>query len=634
MEKLSLVERSGPLTTLQTRWWLRIYWREQGAFDIAWSKLWELPPGISVDTATEALTVLVERHESLRTAIALGPDNLPVQLVYGMEGLRLPVSVADLDTLDEFGDLAGVHPLVGGSILMRPPWSARLFVEDGEVRALALIFEHVIIDGSGTQNLREQFLALCRGTEEPRLRITHPLDRVAADKVHSHAPEREDHSPDPRGLVPQLLVPAAERETDGPRFVISSTRYAGLLPIIDRICRRHRVSRAMVLMHALGWLFSRHSGIPRIMFGNAAGHRLPTDDSIDDLARTVEVVLDFAEDRTFAESLADASATLLRVYAEDLRLGMRSLDSRARLAERRGVATVRGLYFNFQGPSQPGESAPDGEHGGAPVEVTRTDEWRPDDSHWTTALWVYVDDTTVSVDFDIDTVMFPAPLIHTMGELLPRFIRLIDEQPDEPLLGARAILPEGYRLATDSLLVQGAWVDLGAVARVVGAVPGVLDAAVTVEADEIVAQLALDESACLFDVHEHVRSLLHDSVDLVAPHRYRLTDASKTRATGRGLADLAEGADWVPGHALPVLGAETEPERELLAALRETQGLEPATLALTYTAAGGRAILAPSVVESLRRRGLTGLRRWHFDSPCTLRTLARALVRESAGHPL
>ncbi|MFJ8434749.1 hypothetical protein ACIQ9P_25955 [Kitasatospora sp. NPDC094019] len=629
---MSPVARSGPLTEQQERWWLRLYWREKGDIDNAWSKQWDLPAGISVATATAALTTLVERHEVLRTAFGLGPDNLPFQLVFEAGGFRLPLSVAELDTLAEYGEVGGIHPLVGGSMYTRPPWSVRLFVEDDEVRVLGLVFEHIVLDGSGVRNLREQFLALCAGTAE-NLRITHPLDRAAKERRIPRTPEsRARYSPDPRATAPRLLVPATvKEEIPEPRFLMTSVRYEGLLPVMDRICRDRGVSRAMVLMHAVGWLISRYSDIPRILVVNAIGLRLPSDDSVDLVAKALEIMVDLDEGRTLAESLTAVSAGCLRAYTEELRLGIRDHDTRLRLEKERGIGSVRGLYFNYQGPSEPDTPRSDRTPDPA-VEVTRGDEWRSGEEPWSYATWIYVDDSTVAVDFDVDVVMLPADVVHRMADLLPEFVRLVAEQPDTTLAAARALLPPDYARTTEARLVRGSWVHLDTVAEVVAGCPGVLAAEVSEEDDTIVARVSLDGPACLFDVHEFVLSRLHLEGDLIAPHRYRLAEGSASRATGPGLPDLAPGADWRPADGTPVLGPTTEPERELAAALRETHDLASVNLAHTYAEAGGRAVLAPALVETLRRRGLEGLRLAHFATAHTLRAVARDLIRGTPGH--
>ncbi|MEK8174865.1 hypothetical protein NKH77_54875 [Streptomyces sp. M19] len=133
--------------------------------------------------------------------------------------------------------------------------------------------------------------------------------------------------------MPQALVPSVAAEPSGPRFLMSSTTYPGLLPLIDSVCRKYQVSRTMVLMHAIAWLFAQYARLPRVLCTSTIGNRLPGDDSIDCVSRMMDVLMEFGEERTVEESLAAVSAATLRSYTEEVRLGPRSEDARALLAE-------------------------------------------------------------------------------------------------------------------------------------------------------------------------------------------------------------------------------------------------------------------------------------------------------------
>ncbi|WNF01029.1 hypothetical protein PS467_39675 [Streptomyces luomodiensis] len=624
---MSRVVRSGRLTRSQERWWLRLYWREQGEYDIAWSKWWDLPPGIDVDTARDAFTALVERFEVLRTAFLLGPDHLPVQVVFDPADVRLPLSVADESSREEFRT-AGVHPLVGGSIFPRPPWSVRLFTRGGEVRSVGFVFEHIVTDGSGLRNLWQQFLDLCAG-RRPALRITHPLDRRAKEDRSASTGRDDPHRTDPAALVPQAVLPSAAEKPSGPRFLMSSVSYTGLLRLVDEICRRDGVSRTLVLTHAIAWLFARHAGLPRVLCCSTIGNRMPGDDSIDCVSRMMDSLLEFDESASFRESLKAASAATLRSYGAEVGSGPRPAEARLRLAAERGVSAVRPLYFNYQGPSQP---PPAGAEAQEEVRWTREDAWRPVDTHWLNIVWINVDDDDLVVDFDVDTTMVPASVVHRMGDLLPRFLERVAREPDAPLATAGALLPADFGVVTTARLVGGVWVDTDAVREAVASCPGVHAAHVLVEGEEVVAQVSLGARSTLYDVHEHLLARLHEAVALVLPRRYRLIEGSAGRGVGPGVADLDVDGSWAPADGLPVLPPVTESERELALAFQETHGTPLTDLAPTYADAGGRVILAPALVESLRRRGLTGLTFGHFDTPRTLRSLARSLVRAEQAH--
>lgn len=614
---MNLVERSGRLTMAQERWWLRLYWREQGEYDIAWSKTWDFPPGITTGAAIAALETLVARHETLRTAYVLGPDGLPAQVVFAPSAFRLPVSVVAGKHRSEF-EQAGIHPLFGGSSVVRPLWDARMFTGgDGYVRSLVFVFEHIVTDGSGLHNLRRQFLDLCAGVETP-LRISHPLDRQAREKATADA----ERGPDPTGRVPHVLVPPGLREPAGDRFLMCSVVYDGLLPVVDTICRSHRVSRTMVLMHAVGWLFARYSRQPSVLCSSTIGNRLPGDDSIDCVAHSMEILLELDPAATLGESLTAVSVATLRAYTEEVRFGSRPTEDRTLLAERRGIGEVRPLHFNYQGPSQPAGDAtkPTGQR----VHTRRTDAWRRVEQPWLNVVWMNVDDATeeggeerLVVDFDVDTAMFSAATVHAMADLLPRFVHLLAERPEIPLAEADALLPPDFATETDCVVAGGTWVDPRAVEQVMAQTPGVRTARAAIEDGELVADLHLAPGHTPYDVHEHVLTVLHHRVDVVAPRRYRVNGE--------------DGAvEWSPDGGLPRLDPETEAERELCTAFEVMHGRPVPGLAHTYAGAGGRALLAPAVIESLRRRGLTGLRMEHFTTPYSLRRIAAALHRAPA----
>lgn len=99
--------------------------------------------------------------------------------------------------------------------------------------------------------------------------------------------------------------------------------------------------------------------------------------------------------------------------------------------------------------------------------------------------------------------------------------------------------------------------------------------------------------------------------DVAAPARY------VTRPGARA---------WTPDGDRPDLPPATAAERDLCDAIAETHGHTVTDVALTYVEAGGRMVLAPALVEVLRNRGLSGLRRPHVNVPFTLRAVARELT--------
>ncbi|MER5527201.1 condensation domain-containing protein [Streptomyces sp. NPDC002677] len=600
---MSAVVRSGPLTHAQLRWWMRLYWREQGAQDVTWSKQWELPEGIPVAAAERALRALVERHEILRTCFLLGPDGLPTQVVFAADGFRIPVSVAALDTLEEFHRVK-VRPLTGGSAYTRPPWSVRLFTEGDEARVVFLAFEHILFDGPGLKNFWAQFLDLCHGRSS-EVNATQPLDGQQTE-TRMLALGGGGGRPDPAVRAPQITVPPSDTDPGERRFLMATGTYQGLLPALDEVCRRHRVSRSAALTFTVGLLLCAYSGQGRLLCWNATSSRLPGDDAVHCASRPLDVLLDLDEGATLGECLEAFNARMFQAYQEELRHGPVPAEARAALAQRRGVGSLRPVYFNFQGASRPADEP--ARHTDVATRVA--DHW------WASSLepmrqdiWLYVRGDEVVAEIDIDVLMYPQDTVHTMLRALPEVLLLAAGDPGSTVKDAAALLPEDFPVRTGCRLVGDTWADLAAIERTLTGHPGVLEARALADDGVVAAQVRLADGTGPFDVHEWLLTRLHTQVTLAAPQRYQLGDSV-----------------WSPLTDAPFLPAVTEAERELCAAIRETHGHSVDDLALTFAQVGGRVVLVPAVVEALRRRGLSGLARYHFESPYPLRAVARDLV--------
>ncbi|MEV4557905.1 condensation domain-containing protein [Kitasatospora sp. NPDC049285] len=627
---MAAIARSGPLTLAQRRMWLRSYWRGHGEFFPAWTRRWELPPGISADAVAAAFAVLAARHEILRTVFLIGPDGEPVQAVLAAEGFRPPVSVVESGPAAPDAPAEGAGPLTVGAAFARPLWSARLHAAAGRVHTVDLVFDHIVSDGAGLQNWREQLLDLCEGRDAPRP-TAHPLDRQAAEPRPRTVPGRWEPEPDaPADLAahaPQIPVPGHGRPVTGPRYVLSSTSYQGLLPLVDRVCERTAASRATVFMTAVAWLLNRYAGHPRTLFANYVSHRVGRDDGIECRVRPVDVLVETDGAASFAEALRAVSAATMRAYERDLRFGPVAPEQRARTAAERGAGFVVPVYFNFQGrPRGAGPSeAPDPK-----VLVDRRAEeldelGRP----WCVVVYVYVQGAEVVLDVDVDLRMLSLDTVHAFADVLPELIRLMAERPDALVGAGDALLPPDFAVRTDSRLLGDNWVDLPATARVLRSAAGVREAEVAWLDGELTARLELEPDTVLFDVHEHLLAAQRLHLDVVAPRRYLPPVPAGSGAPGWWPADLPRDG-WRPERDAPRLPPETEAERELCAAIRETHGIEVDDLALSYVAAGGLVLRAPAVVEALLRRRLTGLNSSHFGTPYTLRAIARCLRPEAA----
>ncbi|MDH6578574.1 condensation domain-containing protein [Kitasatospora sp. MAP5-34] len=611
------ITRGGPLTLAQKRMWLRSYWRGHGEFFPAWTRRWELPPGIPVAAALDAWSTLTARHEILRTVFLIGPDSEPAQVVLAADGFRPPVSVDDAEQPGEDRPAEMAGPLTVGAAFARPLWAARLLATDGQVRSVDLVFDHIVSDGSGLHNWHEQFLDLCQGRDAP-LPAVQPLDRQATEPDPQPGTDHAARSP-------QIPAPGHGRPVTGPRYLLSSTTYEGLLPAVDELCERTSASRAMVFMFAVAWLLNRYSGHPRALFANYVSHRLGRDHGIECQMRPVDVPVEIDDSLSFEQALRSVNAGTLRAYQRDLRSGPVPPEDRARTAAARGVGFVVPVYFNFQG--HPRADGPVREPLGKAVVTRREDEWDELGRPWCVVVYVYVQGSQVVLDLDMDVRMLSEETTHAFADLLPGLLQLMAEQPSAPVRTADPLLPPGFAAEANCRLVGDNWVNPDATREVLESARGVRKAEVRCESGEVLAHLALEPGTELFDVHEHLSAALRLHLDVTAPQRYLPLPGPA------GTSWWPPGTDadgWRPDQALPSLPPATEAERALCSAIQETHGLAVENLAPTYVAAGGRVLLAPAVTEALRRRRLAGLRSYHFNTPYTLRAIARCLRPEPA----
>lgn len=606
------VVRSGPLLVAQERLWLRGYWRTQGELFGALSGRWELPVGISVRAATCALEALVERHEILRTAFTIGPDKYPIQIVFDAAGFRLPLSLAPLDRLDGFlEDLNDRQNLLVGVDALRPPWTFRFFTDGDDVRVVIVIFDHIVSDATGAENWHDQFLALCRGDDPPRP-SKQPLDRQA-EEANRFRPD--PGRSDPAARSPQIALPGAPEGATTPRYLTATVIFDGLLSEVDRICREGLASRPMVLMYALGWLLSRLSGRRNILFASYLANREGVDHGVECLMRPVDLPVEIDDNVEFRTALDALTASTLRAYESDVRHGPLPRESRARTAAERGVAAVVPVYFNFRGDPRP-DLAGDAKEG--IVVAKRTDQRSSTGRPWCMVVWVYVVPPKLVIEFEVDTAMVSDAATDAMCAALPRLLRFMADEPLALAGNADALLPRGFRPATEAQQIGPNWVNRRNVERVLRDCPGLTNATAEVAGSELVARVTLRGGTQLFDVHEHVLASLQQNLDIAAPTRYlRMHGTSRTTP----VVDV-----WMPAASTPELAPATDAEHEVCEAIRETHGHGVNNVALSYVASGGRLLLAPAVVEALRVRGYGGLHSGFFTSPRTLRSVARALI--------
>jgi hypothetical protein len=207
-----------------------------------------------------------------------------------------------------------------------------------------------------------------------------------------------------------------------------------------------------------------------------------------------------------------------------------------------------------------------------------------------------------------------------MGSIFVEILERMNDEIDAAVDSIEDCFPPQIRLRHETLFVRDSWLDLGALDTLIAGIEGVRESRVTWDGTLVVAHVSLSAGYTPFEVHEFVLSQLHVHRNIRAPDRYIWTRA-------RGAARQYENRVWDPRVDTPFLAPKTDAECCLCDAIGSVHGFEVVDTAKTFIEGGGQLLLAPAVVERLREAGWAGLRRCHFASPFTLRSVARTLTR-------
>ncbi|MEU9430859.1 condensation domain-containing protein, partial [Streptomyces sp. NPDC048342] len=297
---------------------------------------------LDVDVLARSLTVVVGRHEVLRTVFD-ERDGAPVPRV--LPAAPVPVLVHDVhdahnanDADDADGHRAGERYAAGVEFareLMREPFSlsagpvfrvavVRLAEDDA---LLVLVVHHIAIDGTSMRvlwsELSRAYEALAAG-REPKL-VPLPVqygDYAAWSRVHQ-TPERLRHQLD-HWRERLAGASADELPTDRPRPAVRTGNGAQVSFTIDgelgaavhRFSREHNATPFMTLTAAFSVVLARHSATRDVTLGTpVAGRTRPElDGLIGYFVNTLLIRTELADDPSFEALLASTRANTLASY--------------------------------------------------------------------------------------------------------------------------------------------------------------------------------------------------------------------------------------------------------------------------------------------------------------------------------
>ncbi|MGI8665183.1 MAG: condensation domain-containing protein [Jatrophihabitans sp.] len=272
---------SGPLTFGQRNAldWIR---NETDQFSAVMRWRFELPEGVTLADIGQSLSVLLSRHEALRTSYQIGDE--PSQRVLGSG--ELPVAVHELaGTGRDGGDddevaerlITGLRQL-GIDFTRELPLRVAVATRDGLQVVMVAVYSHLAVDFASIAMIGRQFAELAA---DPSLRqvgppVHQPLDQAELERS-SHGRRLADSAlrywethlrAAPQSLYP---VPPPAQPASGYLSAFLYSPAAG--QALGHIAQRTGVSRQAALLAALCAVLSVRSGVRRCTFVSVSGNR-------------------------------------------------------------------------------------------------------------------------------------------------------------------------------------------------------------------------------------------------------------------------------------------------------------------------------------------------------------------------
>ncbi|MFI5476959.1 condensation domain-containing protein [Streptomyces cacaoi] len=433
----------------------------------------ETGAGTTLDDVREALRVVIERHESLRTRLNVQKDGGYRQFVCASG--RVPVQVHHCAAFEASEASEAVLEELRRLPFTVFEWPLRVAVVtvSGIVSGVALCLSHVATDGWGIEviggDIRE---LLAAAPEERDVLSARPPRPLVQPREHAAAQRRAGSRSEARAEAfwtaqlsrfPNDRFPFPLRTPESPRFPKITMRSRTAARALAEAASRHGTTVNAVLTGALAVLVSAISELEDVTFRLFCANRTSVEsrNSVGTFFQIIPVALTVA-DLPFRDIAHAAWQASLRAY----RVGERDPRRLDRVTE--SVASVRGVdldlecFLNIHGYGGQAEGeAPTAQ--GTARELTTFDddggieEWEPGK--------FYVDVWRVSgcleVTLSADTALFSRDrltgFLTCLEDILLRAAAGDAPRPKDLVRDAEALV--GLRRREGLVLVDGCWVD-------------------------------------------------------------------------------------------------------------------------------------------------------------------------------
>ncbi|MFF9064180.1 condensation domain-containing protein [Streptomyces sp. NPDC014891] len=321
-------------------------------------QVWELPEGTTSRQVEEALTVLLERHEALRTRYQDLDGENPTQIVLAPQPVTIAGPPQETDATKAADSLGGT-PF---DLATEPPWRMTLVTENGALRWLAICLHHIATDGWSVNQLQRELQTLLTVGALPGGEV--PTCRALAEEQWSDANETRRKSARRHWQKVFRGAPAMVRD-QAPESVNGRWGRYGTVEqteAVHRIARAHQLSLPSVVLSAYCRAAARYDGLDEIMVAVFTNNRsdprweklLTTQDQL------IPLIVPVGRDEPFGAFATKVHWELFKSY----RHGEHHVDDLLDIAAEHGfTGTVNGCFdgsasglftyfFNYMGEYQ------------------------------------------------------------------------------------------------------------------------------------------------------------------------------------------------------------------------------------------------------------------------------------------
>lgn len=317
-----------------------------------------LPPGVTVDDAVAALVFMMERHQSLRTRLELGPDGSARQSVSASG--EVPLEVVDVPDDADPAAAAAIAAAVcdrylGQNFDYCHEWPIRTAVvrHRGQATHSVAAYSHLAVDAHGLYALMADLLTAgplaAPNGPPPPVTALQPLEqaqrqRTPAARQQSNASLRYWESI-LRSIEPRRFTESTDKRE--PRYwELRYTSPAAHLAALS-IAARNRVGTGPVLLAAFAIALARVTGINPVVVQTAISNRFRPGlaDSVSPLTQSSLCVLDVA-DCTFDEVATQAGRASLRAARHAYYDPVACDELIAQVSRERGIPIDVDCHFN------------------------------------------------------------------------------------------------------------------------------------------------------------------------------------------------------------------------------------------------------------------------------------------------